>query len=228
MFVVFLLMGGLYLLGRVMGASTQARLMLPGLVLIAVLAIQLTLPDGNALKEATGGSINNWLIVLGLLAVAFAYRFCLSALRARHDRMEAPEPKAPGSFSEAELTRYARHIVLREVGGPGQKKLKQARVLVIGAGGLGSASLQYLAAAGVGTIGIIDDDTVSASNLQRQVIHGDEDIGRPKVHSAADALKAQNPFLEVKLYNRRLSEDMAPELFADLSLIHLSEPTRPY
>jgi len=79
--------------------------------------------------------------------------------------------------------------------------------------------LQYLAAAGVGTIGIIDDDTVSASHLQRQVIHGDEDIGRPKVHSAADALKAQNPFLEVKLYNRRLSEDMAPELFADYDLV---------
>lgn len=219
MFVVFLIMGGLYVLGVVMGASKQARLLLPGLVLLAVLAIQLTLPDGNTLKDATGGGIANWLIVLGFLAVLVVYRFGLKALRARHDRAEAPEPAAPGSFSEAELTRYARHIVLREVGGPGQKKLKQARVLVIGAGGLGSASLQYLAAAGVGTIGIIDDDTVSASNLQRQVIHRDEDIGRPKVQSAADALKAQNPFLEVKLYNRRLTEEIAPELFADYDLV---------
>src|SRR5437763_7674242 len=88
-------------------------------------------------------------------------------------------------LSSEEIERYARHIVLHGVGGPGQQKLKAARVLVIGAGGLGSPVLQYLAAAGVGTLGVIDDDEVSLSNLQRQVIHGTPDIGEAKVESAA-------------------------------------------
>src|SRR3954462_4145607 len=92
-----------------------------------------------------------------------------------------------------ELERYARHIVLREVGGPGQAALKAARVLVVGAGGLGAPVLLYLAAAGVGTIGIIDDDTVSLSNLQRQVIHATDDVGHPKVESAAAAIRRLNP-----------------------------------
>ena len=90
------------------------------------------------------------------------------------------------SLEASEIERYARHIVLRDVGGPGQLKLKAARVLVIGAGGLGAPLIQYLAAAGVGTIGVADDDTVSLSNLQRQVLHGAPDVGRLKVESAAD------------------------------------------
>src|SRR5262249_18621838 len=94
-----------------------------------------------------------------------------------------PEPM----LSKDEIERYARHIVLREVGGPGQAALKKARVLVIGAGGLGAPALLYLAAAGVGTLGVIDDDEVSISNLQRQVIHDTQDVGRPKVLSAAAA-----------------------------------------
>ena len=93
------------------------------------------------------------------------------------------------SLSAEEIERYARHIVLQGVGGPGQQKLKAARVLVIGAGGLGSPVLQYLAAAGVGTLGIVDDDEVSLSNLQRQVLHGTPDIGAPKVESAAQAIR---------------------------------------
>src|SRR5262245_11588913 len=92
-----------------------------------------------------------------------------------------------------ELERYARHIVLREVGGPGQAKLKAARVLVIGAGGLGAPALLYLAAAGVGTLGIVDDDDVSLSNLQRQVIFATEDIGKSKAESARDEVKRLNP-----------------------------------
>ncbi|NHX27223.1 molybdopterin-synthase adenylyltransferase MoeB, partial [Escherichia coli] len=124
-----------------------------------------------------------------------------------------------GTFSEAELERYARHIVLREVGGPGQKALKNARVLVIGAGGLGSPALLYLAAAGVGTIGVVDDDVVDASNLQRPIIHSDAKIGVPKVFSAEDSLRALNPFVTVHPYHRRLSEEDARELFADYDLI---------
>ena len=101
------------------------------------------------------------------------------------------------SLSEPEMERYARHIIMREIGGPGQHRLKNARVLVIGAGGLGSPLLQYLAAAGVGTIDIVDHDTVSLSNLQRQVIHGTPDIGMSKVARAAKALERINPHVNV-------------------------------
>src|SRR5262245_31481384 len=104
-----------------------------------------------------------------------------------------------------EVERYARHIVLREVGGPGQAALKRARVLVIGAGGLGAPSLLYLAAAGVGTLGVIDDDQVSLSNLQRQVIHGTPDIGRTKIESAAEAIHRLNPGVGVITHAERLT-----------------------
>src|SRR5204862_6851354 len=97
-----------------------------------------------------------------------------------------------------ELERYARHIVLREVGGPGQAALKRARVLVIGAGGLGAPALMYLAAAGVGTLGVIDDDKVSLSNLQRQIIHATPDIGVAKVDSAAAEITRLNPHAAVE------------------------------
>ena len=216
---VLLLAVGLYLLGRVMGVSQVARLLLPGLLILAIVIIQATLPVGNPLKEATGGSLGNWLVVLGIAALVLVYSFGLSKLRARHDRAETTESTPKGSFSEAELDRYARHIVLREIGGPGQKKLKLSKVLVVGAGGLGAPALQYLAAAGVGTIGIVDDDTVSASNLQRQVIHRDEDIDRPKTQSAADAIRAQNPFVELKLYQRRLGLEEATELAAEYDIV---------
>src|ERR1043165_6489507 len=108
-------------------------------------------------------------------------------------------------LSAEELERYARHIVLREVGGPGQAKLKNARVLVIGAGGLGAPVLMYLAAAGVGTLGVIDDDVVSLSNLQRQIIHGTSDIGKSKVASAAAMICRLNPHVAVETHAARLT-----------------------
>lgn len=107
-------------------------------------------------------------------------------------------------FTEDELERYARHIVLHEIGGPGQQKLRKARVLVMGAGGLGSPSVLYLAAAGVGTIGIVDDDEVSLSNLQRQVLHGMADIGTLKIESAARAVERINPNVTVEQHDMRL------------------------
>src|SRR5690242_4450718 len=118
-----------------------------------------------------------------------------------------------------ELERYARHIVLREVGGPGQAALKRARVLVIGAGGLGAPMLLYLAAAGVGTLGVIDDDKVSLSNLQRQVIHRTPDVGRPKVESAAEALRALNPNVALELTEARLTAVNALDLVARYDLV---------
>jgi len=118
-----------------------------------------------------------------------------------------------------ELERYARHIVLREVGGPGQAALGRARVLVIGAGGLGAPVLLYLAAAGVGTLGVIDDDTVALSNLQRQVIHGTSDIGRPKVDSAAAAIARLNPHVTVATHAERLTAANALALLASYDLV---------
>lgn len=118
------------------------------------------------------------------------------------------------TLTDQELERYARHIVLPEIGGAGQQKLKRARVLVIGAGGLGAPILQYLAAAGVGTLGIVDDDTVSLSNLQRQVIHATSAMGQTKTDSARAAILAINPNVSVELHVMRLNAENAPALVA--------------
>ena len=122
-------------------------------------------------------------------------------------------------LSDAELERYARHIVLREVGGPGQAALGRARVLVIGAGGLGAPVLLYLAAAGVGTLGVIDDDVVSLSNLQRQVIHATPDIGVPKVDSAAAVIDRLNPHVAVERHPVRLTAQNALDLLGHYDII---------
>jgi adenylyltransferase/sulfurtransferase len=118
-----------------------------------------------------------------------------------------------------EIERYARHIVMREVGGPGQAALQAARVLVIGAGGLGAPVLMYLAAAGVGTLGVIDDDTVSLSNLQRQVIHSTPDVGRPKVDSAAERITALNPHITVRRHAARFTAANALALLAGYDIV---------
>jgi len=123
------------------------------------------------------------------------------------------------ALSDEELERYARHIVLSEIGGAGQQKLKRARVLVIGAGGLGAPVLEYLAAAGVGTLGIVDDDDVSLSNLQRQVIHGTETIGMAKTDSAKAAIARINPNVAVELHRLRLTTDNAPALVARYDMV---------
>jgi adenylyltransferase/sulfurtransferase len=122
-------------------------------------------------------------------------------------------------LSPEELERYARHIVLHEVGGPGQAALGRARVLVIGAGGLGAPALLYLAAAGVGTLGVIDDDEVALSNLQRQVIHGTPDVGAPKVDSAAAAIRRLNPHVTVITHAERLTGANALALIGDYDIV---------
>ena len=123
------------------------------------------------------------------------------------------------ALSPDEVERYARHLVLPEVGGPGQARLKAARVLVIGAGGLGAPLIQYLAAAGIGTIGLVDDDTVSLSNLQRQVIHATSDIGRRKVESASEAVSRLNPHVAVEAHALRLTPENAPDLIGAYDVV---------
>jgi len=122
-------------------------------------------------------------------------------------------------LTSEESQRYKRHLVLREVGGQGQQRLKGARVLVIGAGGLGSPVLLYLAAAGVGTLGVIDDDTVSVDNLQRQIAHRTEDAGRPKVESARDAIQRLNPHVNVEAHHARITADNALDLIARYDIV---------
>lgn len=122
-------------------------------------------------------------------------------------------------FTDDQVRRYARHIILREIGGTGQERLLKARVLVVGAGGLGAPLLQYLAAAGIGTLGVIDDDTVDLSNLQRQVIHRTEDVGRPKVESAAAALAAINPEIRVETHRARLTAANALDIVARYDVV---------
>src|SRR5258708_17723508 len=122
-------------------------------------------------------------------------------------------------LSAEELERYARHIVLREVGGPGQAALKEASVLVIGAGGLGAPALMYLAAAGVGTLGAVDDDIASLSNLQRQIIHATPDVGRRKVDTPAEQIHALNPHVRFAAHATRLDADNAMALIGGYDLV---------
>src|SRR6201981_2174131 len=118
-----------------------------------------------------------------------------------------------------EVRRYSRHLIIPDVGKTGQRRLKNAKVLCVGAGGLGSPALMYLAAAGVGTLGIIDFDVVDESNLQRQVIHGTSDVGKPKAVSAKETINEINPLVTVNLHEERLDSDNAMQIFADYDLI---------
>jgi molybdopterin-synthase adenylyltransferase len=122
-------------------------------------------------------------------------------------------------FTESQIQRYARHILLPEVGGVGQEKLLRSKVLVVGAGGLGSPLILYLAAAGVGTIGVIDDDNVDLSNLQRQVLHTTARIGLPKVYSAQSAISAINPDVKMIAHKQRLSAHNIEALIADFTIV---------
>jgi len=130
-----------------------------------------------------------------------------------------PTPPATATLSNEEILRYSRHLIMPEVGLRGQQKLKAAKVLCIGAGGLGSPLALYLGAAGVGTIGIVDFDVVDYTNLQRQIIHATADVGRPKLDSAAEKIKAMNPFVNIRKFETRLSSDNALDLFKEFDII---------
>ena len=217
MWLPFFLAGALWGAGAAMKVPRSTRWAVIGILYVAMLVASFLPPDSNPIRLMSGDTPAFWLLLGGFVIIVLLYRAGLNWLKSRAQQPE--ETVSEGPFNDTELNRYARHIVLREVGGLGQKKLKDAKVLVVGAGGLGSPALLYLAAAGVGTIGIVDDDAVDNSNLQRQVIHQDKAIGTPKVFSAAEAMKAQNPFVTVKPYHRRLSEDDAAALITDYDLV---------
>ncbi|MFD1859894.1 adenylyltransferase/sulfurtransferase MoeZ [Aeromicrobium camelliae] len=139
--------------------------------------------------------------------------------RPKERRVVAPLVEPADELTIDEVRRYSRHLIIPDVGMTGQKRLKNAKVLVIGAGGLGSPALLYLAAAGVGTLGIIDDDVVDESNLQRQVIHGQSDIGKPKAVSAAEQVAETNPYVNVIVHQERLDNDNVLEIFSQYDLI---------
>ncbi|SFO23473.1 Molybdopterin or thiamine biosynthesis adenylyltransferase [Roseovarius lutimaris] len=224
MMLVLIMAAMLWGIGAALGTPQRLRWGMIAILWLAVIGLHLVLPDAHPLRLATGESAALWLMLGGAAGVVLVYRAGLGRLRARAKQRAGATVSGGDTgrkplFTEAELDRYARHIVLREIGGPGQKALKQARVLVIGAGGLGSPVLLYLAAAGVGVIGVIDDDEVDNSNLQRQVIHRDGDIGLPKVQSAAAAMQAQNPHITVRPYQRRLTPEIAAALFDEYDLV---------
>ena len=217
MIVVLIIAAALWGAGAALRVPLRQRMAIFAALWVAVVALHFILPDGHPVRSATGSDARIWLFLGGFAGVAWVY---FSALRWLKGRIVTPvqgPDKTP--FRAAELNRYARHIMLREIGGPGQGKLKAAKVLVVGAGGLGSPALLYLAAAGVGTIGVIDDDVVDASNLQRQIIHTDQRIGMAKVQSAATAVAALNPYVVVRPYQRRLSREIAADLIGDYDLV---------
>ncbi len=182
---------------------------------LGAIATHLALPAGTGLVRAVGGDMRAWALPLLIACVVLAYRRALVWARARARPVEAPPQPV---FGAAEIDRYARHIVLREIGGPGQRRLKQARVLVVGAGGLGSPALLYLAAAGVGRITLMDDDHVALSNLQRQIIHSEARLGQGKAASAAAAMRGLNPHVDVEPIARRFGQGDAA-LVADHDLV---------
>lgn len=216
-------------LGVLMKAPVRHRLIMVGMI-AAIRAVPVAMEVVQAwhvedFREDFRRELLGLVVLLICLCLAFLYARWVRGLKAQDKSAETEEaapdvPAKPASlFAEGELERYARHIVLHDIGGPGQKALKQARVLVIGAGGLGSPALLYLAAAGVGTIEIVDDDVVELSNLQRQVIHSEAGEGKLKVASAAERIRQINSHCNVIAHDMRLDEMSAQPLISGVDLV---------
>ena len=212
-----------------MGWSFLRLLAVLFLVWLIVLVMFLAAPAAEV-RSLGAFSLKSWLVSGIILFIVLGYAGIVRAIRARATELWGDPQEhgkhAPVAFAAVEqpatdpevLERYARHIVLREIGGPGQAKLRKASVLIVGAGGLGAPAALYLAGAGVGRIGLVDPDTVSLSNLQRQIIYRTSDAGRPKGLAAAEALRALNPLIDVQAMRYRVTaEDL--DLLADYDLV---------
>lgn len=208
-----LLLGVLLTMARAAGVRGPRLAVLGAAAWVAVL-LAVWIAPGGAVDRAAGGA-RVWAVLGIAAAMLWGYRAGVGWLGRRAQPLPKAQPLPPqpsaqhGPLTEDELDRYARHIVLRELGGPGQRRLRAARVMVVGAGGLGAPVLQYLAAAGVGRLTVADDDAVGLSNLQRQVIFATADVGRPKVEAAAEALHRLNPHVTVTPLARRLTDEDA-------------------
>lgn len=201
------LLGGLGALGLILRLPGRIVLAMLFLLWAGIVLLLALLPD-IAAAQMVGGSAIHWLVGGGVVALVLGYRAMLGRLQAHAIQpVQATARHDDEGLSDAELDRYARHLVLREIGGPGQMRLRQARVLIVGAGGLGAPVCLYLAGAGVGHITVADDDQVSLSNLQRQVIFRSDQRGEAKASVAASAMTALNPHIAVTPLNRRVTAE---------------------
>ena len=207
-----------WFLAGYLGMSQNLRAIYVGILLAGILGALVLIPETHSFSIRMGGWAP-WATILFIFGVAFLFRLFISALRNKSNEIYFADVQEADEFSNHELERYSRHIILRELGGLGQRRIKDSKVLIIGAGGLGAPIIQYLAASGVGTIGIIDHDKVSLSNLQRQVIYLTNQVGEQKVFSAADAIYKLNGNVNVRPYNRRLNSEIAEEIFSEYDVI---------
>ena len=207
-----------WFLAGYLGVSQNLRATYVGILLAGILGALVLIPETHSFSIRMGGWAP-WATISFIFGVVFLFRLFISALRNKSNEIYFADVQEADEFSNHELERYSRHIILRELGGLGQRRIKDSKVLIIGAGGLGAPIIQYLAASGVGTIGIIDHDKVSLSNLQRQVIYLTNQVGEKKVFSAADAIYKLNSNVNVRPYNRRLNSEIAEEIFSEYDVI---------
>ena len=207
-----------WFLAGYLGMSQNLRAIYVVILLAGILGALVLIPETHSFSIRMGG-LAPWATISFIFGVTFLFRLFISALRNKSNKINFTDVQAADEFSNHELERYSRHILLKELGGLGQRRIKDSKVLIIGAGGLGAPIIQYLAASGVGTIGIIDHDKVSLSNLQRQVIYLTNQVGEQKVFSAADAIYKLNSNVNVRPYNRRLNSEIAEEIFSEYDVI---------
>ena len=174
-----------------LGMSRNTRLGIVFAMFLSILLSLLVLAETNSFSIRMGGWAP-WATISFLVGLVFLFQLFIKILKNKSKDHKSKDNEKNDEFSEHELERYSRHIILKEIGGLGQRRIKDSSVLILGVGGLGSPVIQYLAASGVGTIGIIDDDKVSLSNLQRQVIYPTEQLGEQKVFSAMEAIHKLN------------------------------------
>ena len=207
-----------WLIARHFGVSQNLRAVSVFIILIFILGTLFIIPETNSFSIVMGGWAP-WATISFLFCITFLFRLFIDVLRNKSNDVYLGDIKEADEFSNHELERYSRHILLKELGGLGQRRIKDSSVLIVGAGGLGAPVIQYLAASGVGTIGIIDHDKVSLSNLQRQVIYPAKQVGEQKVFSAADAIYQLNSNVNVRPYNRRLNSEIAEEIFSEYDVV---------
>ncbi len=207
-----------WLIAGYLGVSQNLRWASVFITLASILGTLFLIPETNPFSIIMGGWAP-WATISFIFGVTFFFKLFINSLRNKSNEGYPDEVQEADEFSNHELERYSRHILLKELGGLGQRRIKDSSVLIIGAGGLGAPVIQYLAASGVGTIGIIDHDKVSLSNLQRQVIYPTKQVGEQKVFSAVDAIYRLNNNVNVRPYNRRLNSEIAEQIFSEYDVV---------